>query len=66
MANQSAVCRTLGLRSIASLALSPGSGAVDDDLIRMEAVLTLAILQLGQIIVTVHIVASLHEIMVTY
>lgn len=49
-ANQNAICRTLGLRNITSLALSSGGGTVDDDLIRMEAVLTLAILQLGQII----------------
>jgi len=51
-ANQSAICRTFGLRNIVSLALSqstsPGGSTVDNDIIRMDAMLTLAAVQLSE------------------
>ena len=56
-ANQNAVCRTLGLRSVVTLAfpngppggvVGGGGSASDDSLVRMEAMLTLAVFQLGK------------------
>lgn len=46
-ANQNAAFRTLVLRSVATLAHTPRDASVDNDIVRMEALLTLAIVQLG-------------------